>query len=126
MFPRIERIDVDRRMRFVNICEMRCQVIMTYLMRIEHISEMTLKVHILNKLTAATYMYTWVVMIHDLRVMTSIRMDAEFVMPTVPRIHLSADRSLSTIQELHKRIAETCIQGVEVIWSTNSSLDFPR
>ena len=93
-------------MRVVNNCEMRCQVMMTYLMTIEAHGCMILKVNML-KVTAANYMYTWVrvVIIHNLPVMTCIRMDTEFLMPTALWIHLSADRGLSSVQELYKRIA---------------------
>ena len=66
--------------------------------------------------------YTWVLKIHDLPVMTSARMDTEFSMLSAPWIHLSSDRSLFTPQELYKHITETCVQGIEVIWSMNRSL----
>ena len=69
--------------------------------------------------------YTRVVKIRDLPVMTY----TEFLILTVPWIHLSADRSLSNvcdIQESYTPIAETCMQGVEVIWSMSSGLAFHR
>ena len=66
-----------------------------------------------------TYMYTWVVKIHDLPVMICNRIDTESLMLTVTLIHLTADRSSSTLQELYKHIAEKCMQDIEVIWSMN-------
>ena len=87
---------------------------------------MTLKVSML-KVTAGTYTYTWVIMIHDLPVMTCIRMDTKFLMPTVPWIHLSPESLIHCTRSIFITVSRKhAFKASKLTGSMNSNLAFPR
>ena len=75
---------------------------------------MTLEVR-MRKVTAGTYMYTWVMISLSKAVMTCVRTDTEFLKCQLFRGSISPlIEVLPTVQEVQfNRIAETCIQGIE-------------